>query len=99
MTMQEVLLAAVSGGIGALCGGVGAAYGATAAVKQILATHDKRLNRVEQRVGVTEEGTLTGNGILNEIHQQRRHNLVSDRRVTRVESHMQIHDRPVEEDE
>lgn len=94
MTSEEVVLAAISAGVGALCGGVGGAFGATAAVKQILAALDKRVNRVEQRVGVTEDGMLTGNGILHDLAEHRRNTTYMDRRVTRIESHMPHNDRP-----
>lgn len=93
MTTHDVLLAAISAGLGALCGAVGGAYGATAAVKEILAGLDKRTIRIEQRVGVTDSGALTGNGIMQDIIAIRSHNATTDRRVTRLEAHTQIFDR------
>lgn len=71
MTGAEIGLALVSGGIGSLLGGVGGAFGATTALRRDVADLktmvNNRLTRVEMRVGVTAEGTLTGNGLIGTV--------------------------------
>lgn len=73
--LEDLLVAVFSGSLGTVLGTAGGAYGATLAVKKDLQQEtelrqegdtklDLRTDRLEQRVGLTRDGALTGNGII-----------------------------------
>jgi len=73
--LSELMVAVLSGSFGTVLGTAGGAYGATMAVKRDLRAetdarkqadteHALRTDRLEQRVGVTQDGSLTGNGLI-----------------------------------
>jgi len=71
VSQAEVVLALFSAALGGMAGAVGGAFGATRALQKELQDlkliHGDRLIRVETRVGITEEGALTGNGLIGTI--------------------------------
>lgn len=73
--IAEAVMAILSGSAGMVLGAAGGAYGATAALKKELQTEKDvrrdadtnlslRTDRLEQRVGLTSDGSLTGNGLI-----------------------------------
>ncbi len=61
--LNEVLIAALCSVVGALAG----AYGASGALRDRVEQHGNRLIRVETRVGIQADGTLTGNGLIGRV--------------------------------
>lgn len=63
----EVLNELLIGALGTVLGALGGAYGATAALRDKVASHGDRLIRVETRVGLNADGSLTGNGLIGRV--------------------------------
>lgn len=66
--MYENLVASL---IGALVGASGTAFGLVLAMRTNIADlrleHSTRLTRVESKIGITEDGALTGNGLIGSV--------------------------------
>ena len=62
--------------LSAFIGAAGAAWGATWSLREkimdIKDNHGSRLQTAESKLGITKEGTLTGNGILSEVSRAHR---------------------------
>ncbi len=86
MTSNDVILATVSASVGGLVGAIGGAFGATASLKTFVTRLDKRHDRVEQRVGITQDGGLTGNGLIGDVADMWEEQSKLDRRVIRLEA-------------
>ena len=71
VSQSEVVLVLISAALGAAGGAIGGAYGATQALRrevQVLKDeYGNRLIRVETRVGIMEDGSLTGNGLIGTL--------------------------------
>lgn len=63
----EALNDLLIGALGIVVGSLAGAYGATAALRDRVAVHGERLIRVETRVGLNADGTLTGNGLIGRV--------------------------------
>lgn len=57
--------------VGTLIGSVAGAFGANLGLRERLDKTDARVDRVETRVGITDTGALTGNGLIGETRELR----------------------------
>lgn len=76
VTTQELGLVAFSTAASGLLGAVVGAFAATSQLKEQVAKVLQRIIRLEQRIGVTEDGTLTGNGLMADVHTIRAKEIV-----------------------
>lgn len=71
VSQAEVAIALFSAALGGMAGAVGGAYGATQSLKKELqdmrTEYGDRLIRAETRIGITEDGSLTGNGVIGTL--------------------------------
>lgn len=69
MTTEQLTLLIVSNVLSLTFGASAGAFGATNAVRQRQDKQDQRTGRLENKVGITEVGSLTGNGLIGTVKQ------------------------------
>lgn len=68
---DPIVTTVIGAAVGAICGAIGGAWGANLALRERVARGERRIDRLEGKVGVTEDGTLTGNGLIGTVAELR----------------------------